>query len=643
MNENQQEKSHGSVARKVSITGSLSLGIALAAIVVAMSLVAADRSRARIVTWVADKTQSVSESVDAFDMTSRVLVEKFFQSFKAEFKQPFSLDEASTTLKLGDEALNGNFEAVDRFAAQSGGVATVFARKGDDFQRVTTSLKKENGERAMGTMLGNAHPAHSLMLDGKTYTGRAVLFGTPYMTRYEPIKSAEGKVVGILFIGFDITAFQTAIEKLATDTRFFDSGGVYIIDPKKSPADATFVVHPTAKGKKVLETYPDAKGVLERLQAAPDGWARDGGAIYDSQHTDHWAVLRKPRSTPWLVVAEVSDAEAMKTHWATIVPFAALLGIATVLLGGGLFVMMRRSVGQPLEQLSGAVTVLASGDLSRPFQSERHDEIGRLTRDIESMRQRFQQMLGAVRQSADSIGTASTEIASGNLDLSQRTEQTASNLQIAASSMEQLTGTVKQSADSARQANQLANSAAEVAQRGGSVVAQVVTTMEEINASSKKIADIIGVIDGIAFQTNILALNAAVEAARAGEQGRGFAVVASEVRSLAGRSAEAAKEIKSLIGASVEKVEAGSRLVADAGATMSEIVGSVQRVSDIIGEISAASSEQSEGIGQVNTSVVQLDQMTQQNAALVEQSAAAADSLKDQAHRLAEAVSSFKL
>jgi methyl-accepting chemotaxis protein len=244
---------------------------------------------------------------------------------------------------------------------------------------------------------------------------------------------------------------------------------------------------------------------------------------------------------------------------------------------------------------------------------------------------------------ADNITTSGGEIASGSQDLSQRTEQTAANLQQAASSMEELTATVKQSADSARQANQLASSAAEVAARGGDVVSQVVTTMDEITASSKKIADIIGVIDGIAFQTNILALNAAVEAARAGEQGRGFAVVASEVRSLAGRSADAAKEIKGLIGASVDRVEAGSRLVADAGSTMTEIVSSVQRVSDIIGEITAASAEQSDGIGQVNTAVAQLDQMTQQNAALVEESAAAAESLKQQARNLAEVVGTFRL
>jgi len=256
---------------------------------------------------------------------------------------------------------------------------------------------------------------------------------------------------------------------------------------------------------------------------------------------------------------------------------------------------------------------------------------------------RVQQTLLQVRASAGSVTTASDEIASGNHDLSSRTEQAASSLQQTASAMEQLTATVRNSAESARQANQLAASAAEVAQRGGSVVSQVVSTMDEINASSKKIADIIGVIDGIAFQTNILALNAAVEAARAGEQGRGFAVVASEVRSLAQRSAEAAKEIKGLIGASVERVEAGSKLVADAGQTMGEIVGSVKRVSDVIGEITIASGEQSDGIGQVNTAVTQLDQMTQQNAALVEESTAAAESLRTQAQRLAQALAGFRL
>ncbi|WP_308296464.1 methyl-accepting chemotaxis protein [Rhizobacter sp. J219] len=317
--------------------------------------------------------------------------------------------------------------------------------------------------------------------------------------------------------------------------------------------------------------------------------------------------------------------------------------VLVIALGMLVAATLVRSIRQPLQESIRVAGAIAEGDLTQSISTTRRDEFGSLMRALQHMNESLGRVVGNVRASTDSISTASAEIATGNTDLSSRTEQTASNLQQAASSMEQLTGTVRQSADSARQANQLASSAAEVAQRGGSVVAQVVSTMDEINASSKKISDIIGVIDGIAFQTNILALNAAVEAARAGEQGRGFAVVAGEVRSLAQRSAEAAREIKGLIGSSVDKVEAGSRLVADAGATMNEIVGSVQRVTDIIGEITAASSEQSDGIGQINSAVTQLDQMTQQNAALVEESAAAAESLREQAHRLAEVVSVFRV
>jgi len=299
--------------------------------------------------------------------------------------------------------------------------------------------------------------------------------------------------------------------------------------------------------------------------------------------------------------------------------------------------------GSSLHAATEAAEALARLDLTHAIPNGGSDDVGRLLTALDGTQRSLQKLIGDVRGAADSIGTASAEIATGNLDLSQRTEQTASNLQNAASSMAELTGTVKQTADAAMTANQLASSAASVAQRGGEAVSQVVATMDQISHSSRKINEIIGTIDGIAFQTNILALNAAVEAARAGEQGRGFAVVAGEVRLLAQRSAEAAKEIKSLISASVERVDSGTQQVQAAGATMTEIVASVQRVTDIIGEISAAAREQSEGIAVVNASVVQLDQMTQQNAALVEESAAAAESLREQSGRMAEVISVFKL
>ena len=335
-----------------------------------------------------------------------------------------------------------------------------------------------------------------------------------------------------------------------------------------------------------------------------------------------------------------SDAQAGRALLFNVVSVGLALLVLCVLAGAYWLI---RSIQQPLEQANSAAALIAEGDLSMQLESARKDEFGDLLRSLSTMSSSLGRMVHQVRESTDSIATASAEIASGNNDLAARTEQTASNLQQTAASMDNLTQTVRQSADNAHQASTLAASASSVAQKGGDVVKQVVVTMEEINASSTKISDIIGVIDGIAFQTNILALNAAVEAARAGEQGRGFAVVASEVRSLAQRSAQAAKEIKGLIGTSVEKVESGARLVAEAGTTMTDIMQSVKRVTDIVGEISAAATEQSSGIGEINRAVVNLDQMTQQNSALVEESAAAASSMREQATQLAAAVSVFKV
>ncbi|MBV8037307.1 methyl-accepting chemotaxis protein [Roseateles sp.] len=340
------------------------------------------------------------------------------------------------------------------------------------------------------------------------------------------------------------------------------------------------------------------------------------------------------------------DASAVKVEALRALTMWLLAGCTALALAVGiaLSVALTRGITGPLRAAERAARAIADMDLTgAPQRHYRNDETGQLLRAIDAMREALRRALHEVRVVVDNISTASTQIASGNLDLSARTEQTASNLEETASAMEELTSTVRQSADSAAQANQLTGSAADVARRGGSVVAEVVGTMTEIHQSSQKISDIIGTIDGIAFQTNILALNAAVEAARAGEQGRGFAVVAGEVRTLAQRSAEAAKEIKTLIGASVDRVEAGTRLVGDAGQTMTEIVESVQRVTDIVGEISTAAGEQSQGIGQINQAVAELDQMTQQNAALVEESTAAAESLKEQASRLSDVVATFRL
>ena len=337
---------------------------------------------------------------------------------------------------------------------------------------------------------------------------------------------------------------------------------------------------------------------------------------------------------------QAGEAAWLIQSYRTTVLVAGVAGLALLVLLSWVVVQrIRRSLGE----VALVAQRIGEGDLSQPIHAQGRGEVAQMMRAMEGMQSSLVRIVGDVRHSSDSIATGSSEIATGNADLSQRTEEQASNLQQTAASMEQITSTVKNNSDTAQRAAVLAGTASAAAVKGGEVVGQVVATMQDIAAASKKITDIIAVIDGIAFQTNILALNAAVEAARAGEQGRGFAVVASEVRSLAQRSASAAKEIKTLIGASVEKVDNGAQLVTNAGQSMEDIVTQVKRVSDLIGEISSATSEQTIGISQVGEAVTQLDQVTQQNAALVEQSAAAADSLKHQAAKLAQIVSVFRL
>ncbi len=389
--------------------------------------------------------------------------------------------------------------------------------------------------------------------------------------------------------------------------------------------------------------YDDGQGGFTR-KAEPDK-GKALAMMHDLAYHQYKARIMKPVDEFLVLLdqrtsAELAAAVAARQHWSQLALVSTAL-LAMSLVGGLLY--LRRRTRLLLADVGQLANGIADGRLDQPINLAIAGEEGDLLRAMGRMQQQLSTVVGAIRSGADSVATASAQIAQGNLDLSQRTEQQASALQETAATMEQLGSTVRLNADSARQANALAQGASTVAAQGGNVVGQVVTTMQGISDSSRKIGDIIGVIDGIAFQTNILALNAAVEAARAGEQGRGFAVVASEVRSLAQRSAEAAKEIKTLIGRSVEQVEQGTVLVDEAGRTMGEIVQSIQRVSDIVAEITTASAEQSTGVRQVGDAVSQMDNATQQNAALVEQSAAAAASLKSQAGQLVEAVAVFQL
>ena len=418
----------------------------------------------------------------------------------------------------------------------------------------------------------------------------------------------------------------TEIQKKVTDAAFSPEDKQQL---ERIAAERTVVLQFNAQAQEARKA-----GDLEMARQIVESKMRPAVAKYMAAQEAFLTLQERQRDQAKLEGA----AQHTQANWIGVGAAALLLAI-----GMALAVVLVRSITQPLQRAVELADVIAGGDLTVDVHDERQDEMGHLLRSLSAMTARLRGVVGDVRAGVESVSAASTQIATGNQDLSARTEQTAANLEETAASMEQLTATVTQSADTARQANQLAATAAQAATRGGEVVGQVVSSMEQITSSSRKIADIIGVIDSIAFQTNILALNAAVEAARAGEQGRGFAVVASEVRSLAGRSAEAAKEIKALIDASVHSVESGSQQVAQAGQSMAEIVASVQRVSDLIGEITAASTEQRDGISQVNQVVTNLDQMTQQNAALVEESTAAATAMRDQAQHLAQVVSVFNV
>jgi methyl-accepting chemotaxis protein len=387
------------------------------------------------------------------------------------------------------------------------------------------------------------------------------------------------------------------------------------------------------------------EGVMPAADALRNQDTKLATQLYHTRVTPLFLAVREPMNKLIQLQLQVSKAEYEKSQsqynsFKIIAIGSILFGLALGVVAGAWLI---RSITRPIDYAVGIAQNVAAGDLTQTIVIESTDEMGKLLQALKDMNNGLVKAVSEVRVSTETIGTAANEIASGNMDLSSRTEQQAASLEETASSMEELTSTVKQNADNARQANQIVVTASEYAGKGGQVVGQVVDTMGSIKESSRKIVDIIGVIDGIAFQTNILALNAAVEAARAGEQGRGFAVVAAEVRNLAQRSAAAAKEIKSLIGTSVETVDAGSKLVDEAGATMQQIMASVKQVADIMGEIAAASHEQSQGIEQINLTITQMDDVTQQNAALVEEAAAASQSMQDQTRNLSNAVSVFKI
>ena len=599
---------------------------------------------------------AIINTIDIFNADLKREASRSAKILEGYFPGKFSLDvttkidvagKPTPVLKNAGHVVNNDFTTPDRFSSRSNVPATVFVKSGDDFIRVSTSLKNDQGARAIGTTLDPKHPAYRQLISGTAYGGVATLFNRKYFTHYEPIKDEAGQIIGALFVGIDFTEDVKAIRDRIKAVKVGDTGTFFALDASEGKSYGDVVAHSKLEGRNLLSAKSaDNKDYIKEMLASKNGltyYLAGTDAGDDLQGQKRIAVFAHFKDWNWLVVGGTYTEEITRDMVRMRNLFAAGGLIGIILLTILIYLVTRSLVSRPLAEATGLAQQIALGDLTARAETHRTDEIGQLLRGINGITLGLANVVWNVRNGTDTIATATKEIASGNHDLSARTEQQASSLEQTASSMEQLTATVRQNAENARQANTLANDASAVAGRGGAVVEQVVETMHAIHASSQKIADIIDVIDGIAFQTNILALNAAVEAARAGEQGCGFAVVATEVRALAQRSASAALEIKTLIEDSVGKVEAGNQLVEQAGHTIAGVVSSVKQVTNIMVEISAASREQSDGIEQVNQAVTQMDQVTQQNAALVEEAAAAAESLQNQAAELVKHVSLFKL
>ena len=546
-------------------------------------------------------------------------------------------------LLLNGGVANGDHAPLERFQALTGAASTIFVMDDGKFKSIASTVKLENGEPAVDTYIPTELASHTALLNGGENMGMTELFGKQYMAHYSPIFDANKKVIGALFIGIEFSVFLENIKKTLRELKVGKTG-YYFVMLAQGPQRGVITVHPRVEGDNLWERQ-DAEGG-KYIQHMIN--TQRGVHVYDVVNKDQSTrtmITAYETFAPWnwLVAASVNESEILEANDVLHVIFVVLGLISVGVLTGALYVLVRRMVIAPVEQGLEVTQALAQGDLTQRASIRSDDEIGKLLGAINSTAHSLEGLIRTVKQKANGVTLASSEIARGNADLASRTENSASALEQTAAAMEELGATVRHNADNATTADTLSRQAQNVATSSGEAVSALVQTMAGIDHSSQRIADIIGVIDGIAFQTNILALNAAVEAARAGEHGRGFAVVASEVRALAGRSADAAKEIKSLIQTSVEEVRAGNERANAAGSAMQQAVSEITKVTRVISEISHASVEQSNGVAQVGQAITSMDQATQKNAALVEEMAAAAESLSAQANELLGAVAVFKL
>ncbi|HXO99598.1 MAG TPA: Cache 3/Cache 2 fusion domain-containing protein, partial [Luteibacter sp.] len=585
------------------VVGIVALGIA--ALTIVITTMASRELEARAREDLTRGNRAIIATVNTFSGALLAESDRFLGVYKSYFPGKFTVDDKHRVTMAGHtvpallhdgKVLNNDFSLTDEFSARAHVVATVFVRDGPDFVRVTTSLKKEDGSRAVGTSIDHAHPAFPLLLAGKSYGGPAVLFDRPYITRYEPIKDEAGNVLGVFFVGIEISSEMKALQEEIAAIHIGRSGYYSVVDASAGKRYGTLIVDPSMKNEaaraagaalKVMDV--DGQPVFGRMLSGRQGELRYRVDV-DGRRVDRLAVYATDPAWSWLVAgtADMDELYGPVRHMRMIAGATSVaLVVALCVL---LFIAIRKRITQPLSHAVEAAKRLAEGDLTARLASARGDEIGQLMRSIDGIGDGLGDIARSVRKATASMAGSTSEIAAGNADLSSRTEAQAHELQLTASNLDELTRTVRDNAGHAARASTLAADASVAVQQEAGAMQEAVDAMNGIQASAQRIADVIGIINGIAFQTNILALNAAVEAARAGEQGRGFAVVAEEVRNLAQRSASAAKEIESLITESVAQVDAGHGLVTDAGRNMATVLGRIRDVADLMGNISRASS-----------------------------------------------------
>jgi len=640
-----QRLRHASIGTKLALIVALLQVAVLMGLAFAMAQVSTSQLRAATAHELKTQQDSIGDMLSLFDYSLQQQADRFLNILSDQYSGRFTLSpdqqvevsgRQTPTLKDGLEVLNDNSWKLDRFTNQTGTPATIFARDGDDFVRISTSLKDENDERAMGTLLDRDSKSYAKLMANQPYIGLATLFGTAYITKYQPIQDSDGKVIGALFVGVDVSAEMAQVQDRIREMGLGEAGYTMLVSAAGNQAGEVIAGGPYESQNLLNSEVSDV--------FAPLFDQSTGEIEYDASSGEQRLVLysRYPE-WQWVVAGSVSIDEIQAGVIAARDRFLLIALVLAAALSLTLYWIVKRLVTRPMNRAVGLAQALAEGDLSQRIETRRGDEIGQLVAAMNGIGNGLERIVGQVRGAVAQTENHTRELASGNAELASRTESQAASLEETAASTEEINATVRQNAQRAQESDEQARRTALAAGEAQGTVEATAEAMQRIVGMAKQISEVVGVIDGIAFQTNLLALNASVEAARAGEHGRGFAVVAQEVRSLAERCATSAQEIKALIGKTVDEVDSGNLRAAEAGQRVAEIVSQVERISTLISEIRLASEEQSHGIEQINVAISQIDETTQSNAALVRQSSVSTQQLNEQSRQLANTVSLFRL